>query len=212
MNQSPAEQIEGLFEIHITVDPDQIDLLRLFCLDQKLKPILAVASIGKNPNQLMISKFKRGTFKEIIQRMDQLQKEMEDFGLKIVRKKIESMAHNKGVPQRINLHFEGKEYYFEFHLKYAIENSKQYREIEKIAIENDCGVSFSAFKENIKALFTIRIAGFCGFENAEKQKNKIIDKLKEKGFHTHDQIQQEFSVFDSNPEYDDGWLKTIIAE
>ena len=53
--------ISGLFEIHITVDEHNMHPFRLYCLDNKLKPIYAISD--KCQPQLMLSKYKNSILK-----------------------------------------------------------------------------------------------------------------------------------------------------
>ena len=120
------QDIYGAFEIHVSVNPEQICLMKLYCAERNMKLILASATYGDNPNQLMMSKWKHGTSSVAILKAHSIATDMKDYGLEIVRVKIESMAHNKGVPLEKNTGCQN-ENYFEFHTKfpYTPENFKQ---------------------------------------------------------------------------------------
>lgn len=205
----------GLYEIHISVAPHDICGLRLFCLDNKIKPILAAASSGVNKNQLMISRWKHGSREDVIARAEELAASMRAAGIEVHRVKVEAMAHNPGVPREpdvINYPREDRSKYFEFHIKYAVGSSAEYRALERHARQfaadsgQKCAVSFSAFKETISALCTLRTHASIGADAAERHKDDLIALLKRNGIHTTAEIAKEFSVYDTAPEYDDGWL------
>jgi len=200
---------KGLFEIHITVDPTKIAELRLFCLKENLKPILACSTTGKNKNQLMISKWTNGNYNKAFQKMCEISKKLNDSNITVVRAKIEAMQSNNDVPQDENNIFTEEQHYFEYHIKYIIKDNDEYTALDNCAEQYGGAVSFNAFKENIKALVTLRIAGTRGLKKAIHMKDEFIDKLKSHNFHSNCEIQREFSVFDSNVEYDEGWLRTL---
>jgi hypothetical protein len=200
--------ISGVFEIHISVDPVQITKLRLFTMKNKMKPILAVAQHGQHPNQLMISKWTTGTVLEAVSRAKEIADQLKDDGLDVVRVKVEAMAHNKGVPQEPNGDADPS-HYFEFHIKIPIEEHRSWQELEDLAAASRCAVSFNAFKDTVAALVTMRVSASRGYREAETMKDSLLAALKGGGFVAGGEVQKEFSVFDSLPEYDAGWLPTL---
>jgi hypothetical protein len=200
--------ISGVFEIHISVDPVQITKLRLFTMKNKMKPILAVAQHGENPNQLMISKWTAGTVLEAVSRAKEIADQLKDDGLDVVRVKVEAMAHNKGVPQEANSDVDPS-HYFEFHIKIPIDEHRSWQELEGLAAKSGCAVSFNAFKDTVAALVTMRVSASRGYLEAQRMKDALLAALEEGGFAAGGEVQKEFSVFDSRPEYDAGWLPTL---
>lgn len=199
----------GLFEIHISVDPTKIADLRLFCIKENIKPILACSKTGTNKNQLMISKWTNGNYIKAFQIMHDISEKLNKNNITVVRSKIEAMQSNNDIPQDENNIFTDEYFYFEYHMKYIVKNSDEYDMLEKYVNMFGGAVSFNAFKENINALVTLRIAGTRGLNKATKMKNEFIDKLKNHDFNFTCEIQREFSVYDSNVKYDDEWLKTL---
>lgn len=200
-------EIEGLFEIHISVDPSQIWQLEQYCNKNKIKKIMAVAPNGKHKNQLMISKWKNGKETDVIKRANLMTDNMsEEFNLTILRIKVEAMSNSKNVPLNEN---DINDRYFEYHIKYILDNN----DLKKMCkhIENtNVAISRNIYtKTENSYLLTFRISGNKGFNNAEKIKDELIEKLKEKGFHSNDQIQKEYTVYDTNINLDDGWIKMI---
>ena len=76
-------------------------------------------------------------------------------------------------------------------------------------------VSYNICGQNKKPLLTIRIYDH-GYLNAENYKNRILDGLKEtdilltkcpyRDITFEDKLQQEFSIYDTNTELDQGWI------
>lgn len=219
------EQIKGLFEIHITVL--NTDIMRLLKYvnnnpEKNLKIVYAISSNGDHPHQLMISKWKSGSALESINSALEISDSMDNFGLSIVRTKVESMASNRGVPQT-NEEYENYEKhiinevnipYFEYHAKINLngktiddlENTVNY--IKSLNISNfRIGVSINAMGSKRLPLLTMRMY-YCGFDEAEEIKNMVLDDhIKKSGYTIDGCIQREFSVYDNNKTIDKNWLE-----
>ena len=198
----------GLFEIHITVSCEDIFKLRMYCLDQKIKSIMAVSGYGEHPIQPMISKYKNGTAEEVIDKAKNMAMLMKnDYYMTVTRVKVESMMHNRGVPIERNEIWTAKEYYFEFHLKITVSSRSEWTELADSARSKGARLSFNTFKHETFLLVTLRLPGVFGSIEAEKKKDELMKYLKTRVFHSNDGIQQEFSVYDTNVHLDDGWLE-----
>ena len=199
------EEIEGLHEIHITIYPSDIFALRMYCLDYKIKPILAISAYGDNPIQPMLSKFKNGSSSQVIKRAKEMVETMrEDYGILPVRVKVEAMIHNKGVPEGENSC--NNDNYFEFHLKIIVNHSNEWNRLANICSEKGAHLSFNAFKKETEPLVTLRLPGQIGSIRALQIKDELMVHLKKHGFHSNSSIQSEYSVYDSNIQLDSGWL------
>ena len=218
-----AKPLDGIFEIHITIDPENnfVKLLQFVNKTSKttnLKIIYAV-SVVKN-NQLMIGHFTRkNNEKEAIQAAKHLESEMIAFGIKVVRVKVES--HNTGsIPLTKQDYFNFKKYletkyenycgspYFEFHVKVG---NNTINDNYMQTLENDTkhfknvAISYNICSSNCKPLLTVRVRDE-GYQMAQNYKDDILNKLKLKGYVFEDKIQTEFSVYDTNENLDNGWL------
>lgn len=201
------EKIEGLFEIHITVNIINIFQLRMYCLDNHIKPIMAVSAYGSNPYQVMISKFKNGYCNDVIKKATDMVSIMErKYKIEIIRVKVESMMHNIGVPKYKNNKWSSDSYYFEYHLKIHVENSEEWYKLADVVKVKGAHLSFNAFKKETIPLITLRLPGNIGSIEANNKKNELMTHLKENGFSSNDGIQQEFSVYDSCYTLDNEWL------
>lgn len=55
-------------------------------------------------------------------------------------------------------------------------------------------------------IITLRLPANISSDIAGKEKDKFINNFKLNGIHFNDEIQKEFSVYDTNPTYDENWL------
>ena len=126
------EKISGLFEIHVTVDTDQgyYKLWEYVHKKKDMKLILATSEFGVCKEQYMISKWKNGTYKNAVDRANEIANDMAKEGINVIRIKVESMAHNDGVPvtdDDFNQLLQDTETivgkpYFEFHAKIDLQD------------------------------------------------------------------------------------------
>lgn len=193
--------INGLFEIHITVDETEPFALFQFCGAYECKMIYAITETGNK--QMMISKFVNGTPKTTLEKMRKLEDCMQkSYGMTIKRSKIESMMFNDGVPA------EGivPGTYWEFHAKAEVESLNDLtvfcltENTEKTRVNwsvNICGSK--------KPLLTLRMYN-CSRNSAVEQKDAILARFKMANFHVDGQIQREFAIYDSNQTLDHDWL------
>lgn len=209
--------IEGLFEIHISVDNKNLVDFIFFCKRQNYKVICAASGKGMdNTNfQCMLSKFTSGDSVKAIQRALDIQKQIEEEGIRVIRTKVEAMLSNKGVPQtkEDEKHFPCS--YAEFHVKFALRNNENLSDLENTAkkvastITSECdfsvACSINILGKSGLPLLTIRILDSWK-EEAIRIKDGIMDGLKEFGYKSNDGIQQEWAFYDTNVEMDDGWI------
>lgn len=194
--------ISGLFEIHITVDNSQIWKLRMFCQENKIKPIIAIMPYGDFNNQLMISKWITGDQEHVMSECNKLVDKMKQYGLNIVRIKIESMANNKNVPLNENNNLGT---YFEFHIKLP---HCDYDQLKNICDKYDAAISFSGFKDTINFLVTLRYDGCVGYVKASNHQRDFLKEFEQCGYKSTS-VQSEYVVYDDRPNYDDGWIKNV---
>ncbi len=219
-----TKSLNGIFEIHITVDPQNnfvrlLEFVKYYEKTKSLKIVYAVSSITNN--QYMISHFTRKSDeKEAIDNALHIAKDMCSFNIKVNRVKVESHGA-EGTPvtkKDYQLFFKWlkNKYknepigtpYFEFHVKVsANRKEEQYFSLLERDVKNFkfTAISYNLCSQNRHPLLTIRVYGE-GFSEAEKYKDFVINQLKNRGYVFEDQIQQEFSIYDSNSKMDEGWL------
>lgn len=217
---------QKIYEIHITVDPKNNYVSLLFFIDQyksyKLKPVFAVSSVMNN--QYMLSCFvginvknnknndndndnNKNNDNEAIEKANQMTNDLINDKITVLRTKVES--HN--VSQFPQHEIENKNNYFEFHVK--VLKYPSYKQLEKYIlwfkglsqVHSQLGISYNLCSKFLKPLLTIRIYHY-GFVYAINYKNKILNDMKKNGYEFDDKIQQEYSIYDTNPQLDEGWL------
>ena len=169
--------IEGLHEIHITVDSREVALLRYFCLETKMKAILASALYGEHPNQLMISKYSKGTSDEVIAKAYSIRETMCSFGLTPIRTKVEAMIHCQGAP-RGKACPDRPEDYWEFHIKVEVRDMNEVKLLADTVKVYGAHISFNAFKKETIPLVTLRLYE-CSYDDAMAQKDTLLNSVKE---------------------------------
>ncbi|AHC54965.1 putative ankyrin repeat-containing protein [Tunisvirus fontaine2] len=212
--------IKGLFEIHVTVKNTDIPKLKIFCERNDLKAIFACSGKGNDDNnsQAMISKWKKGVSCDVVSTANELSEKMTEFGLSVLRVKVEAMQSNEGVP---NTKEESEKCirgcYFEFHLKYPLKSTddgmEELSDAAKVVssrISSPCdfgvGVSMNIFSAKNHPLLTLRVTDSWK-EEALRIKDELLDGLKEFGYKSNNGIQQEWAFYDTNKSLDDGWLQ-----
>jgi hypothetical protein len=212
--------LNGIFEIHITVHPknDYTKLLKYVNdrkHERKFKLVFAVS--GTN-NQYMLSYFTRKDNEDVaIKSAKDTAKDLEKNDISVARIKVE--CHDvSNLPVTDNEYEEMKNYliqkynnkcgkpYFEFHCKISTNYYIDLDELEQVVKCYDkCAISYNLCGFSKNPILTIRIYDV-GFANAEKCKDTIMNGLKKSGYIFEDKIQTEFSVFDSNPQLDAGFI------
>ncbi len=202
-------EISGLFEIHITVDESFNHAFRLYCLENKLKPIHAISETFKP--QLMLSKYKNSkSVQEAIDKANSIKKDIENLGITVTRVKVESMGSNPGVPKNFQQIPLNDSHYFEWHIKYEVYSMKEYQDLKDSVKSYRPGgidyatifMSFNNLKKEICPIVTLRVCGILGSIKATEIKDGLVDFIKSRGIHTNEGIQFEFAVYDTNVEMD----------
>lgn len=204
----------GIYEIHITVDPKNNYVKLLSFIDQyksyKLKPVFAVSDVMNN--QYMLSCFISEKDDSLaIDKANELSDKLKDDSITVLRTKVESHNVSK-FPQDL---IENKNNYFEFHVK--VIKYPSYKQLEKYIsfikglsqVHAEIGISYNLCSQNLKPLLTIRMYHY-GFLYANTYKNNILDDMRKNNYEFDDKIQQEYSIYDTYPQLDEGWLKKQI--
>lgn len=217
-----GKPFDGIFEVHITIDPQEnyvalMDYV-VACHDHAMKIVYAVSQ-NRN-NQYMLSYFTRKCDDtEVVSGANKVAAELEGRGIKVLRVKVEGHGlHNTPMSlhdyQLIQKYVTQKygdiahKPYFEFHVKIS-EHITQPLDASTIeaALKPYPGsaISYNMCSANRKPLLTVRVYDE-GFLAAQQYKDTVLNALKSIGYSFEDKIQQEFSLYDSNPDLDKGWL------
>lgn len=226
-NNTSTVALDGLFEIHITIDPKQnyVPLMTYIKSQQQFRVMKIVYSVSsvKN-NQYMLSYFTRKTDHNIaIEHANETAEELTNMGIDVVRIKVE--GHNaKGTPSTTQsllnyIKFTHSKYdnsdqpYFEFHIKVNDSDSQfSYDKLEKFCQQfntkdksHSVAISYNLCSSNRKPLLTIRVYNK-GFIEAQEFKDTVIETFKQHNYIFEQAIEQEFCIYDTNHKLDDGWL------
>ncbi len=224
---STIDQIKSYFEIHITVDSNDMYYFMLFCnehncsYDYAVGPYLfedKVNNLGSN-NQLMYTKTINATYEEAIVTAKSTKKELEAYGVKVVRVKLEVPANHNFVHKFADLHPKyGKDKdigYFEFHFKVTVTNKEEHGKMCDISKKHDVSFSYNAFgrtKDKVLVAQRVRVHPD-SYDKALKLRQKYIDDLVENGLNIETNgsgVHYEFVVYDDNKELDNGFVDEAI--
>jgi hypothetical protein len=210
---------DGVFEIHVTIDPENdyvklLDFVNKHSKSKGFKFVHAVSS-AKN-NQYMLSYFTHKTDDQLaVNLAHEFADDLTKLGVRVVRVKVEGYGCI-GTPQtsedyKIIRSFLTKKYngksgtpYFEFHAK--VSGVSDFKLLDK-AIEQFHGtaVSFNLCGSDKKPIITIRVYDQ-GFISASQYKDRILDHLKSLKFSFESKVMEEFCIYDSHSAVDQGWL------
>jgi hypothetical protein len=174
----------------------------------RVKSVLIELPQGVVAKQLMTASYHRGTLTSVKQEAYSLVCEFEKVGFKIARVKIEAMVNNKDVPiSDIQAQLLPKTNYFEFHVKATL--APEYIGVlAQLCQQHGAHLSANAFKYQPhgqqQRFMTMRMYGV-GLHTAQVSFNTLLAALKAQNIKLS-QPQQEYSVFDSNINLDNGWI------
>ncbi|CAF1386676.1 unnamed protein product [Didymodactylos carnosus] len=208
----PTNVINGTFEVHITVENNDMEHFLNVCKINKLKSIFIHLNNGNNPKQLMTSSYHVGTYSNIVEEIKTLANiQFKDFN--IIRLKIESLPSNNGIPENdIDklLFWDINSNYFEFHYKILISSLNQLRRLKKLCITYELYLARNAFKtisiNEMYYIITMRLFNVSRV-NAFIRNDTIINYLTMNHFPPL-KVEREFVVYDSNIDLDNGWSHT----
>jgi len=201
---------EGIFESHITISngPGVEAIFQTQCKETDCKCVMIQLPTGVTHEQLMSSRYHRGSFLSVEKEVFSLAATFAKAGLKITRAKIEAMFSNTGVPQSNQEALcLSPENYFEFHLKVAVEE-KSLKQLQEICSQYSAHLSKNAFKllSDGKTLhFVTQRIWTTGAIDAFHTFSKLKEFIEENGFITMG-LMREYSLYDSNIKLDSGWI------
>jgi len=200
---------EGTFEIHIIVKPEEQAKLFAFCKDKSfhtekmfnVHPTCAQAFYGKCANQIMVTYWFNGTVDLVVDSAKQVAKKMENFGLTILRVKVEAMAHNKNIMKCSGSH------YFECHFKIEIQDLKQWETLADICLKFGSHLFFNPYSHKGYFVPVITLRRYdCNKDTAQNACDDLIKVIEQAGFKKPEKVQSEYAVLDSNVWLDEDWM------
>jgi hypothetical protein len=196
--------MKGIFEVHLITTPENQTKLFGYITNLNNKnminprPTCANALYGDYPVQPMLTFWINNNIEKVSKIVDDTILDMNNKGITIIRTKIESMAHNEGVPEKCN-----DSHYFEFHFKVQIKNTNDWNDIANLIIPFGGHLFYNPYNKTLNPIITIR--RYTSLDDLEMVYNKIKNLL-ERHNYTLTSLEREYSVYDSNVDLDKNWL------
>lgn len=191
-----------MFEIHLTVQTNDVEKFREDCKRANVKPVVIELQNRQTAETVQMdvmtsSKFKGGhSGREVVK----LAQKFGEMGYNVLRKKIEIDPGFYGIRE-----VSGNKY-FESHVRILI-NKNSEGKLRSLCEKNDFHLSRNIFKkadgENYFIMATLRMYD----ATVEKFKAKIADFLYNIRDFKYDKIEVECCVYDSNIKHDHSWIK-----
>lgn len=205
-----GERSPGVFETHVTVaaSADQ-PAFRAACGDIGVKCIAIDLPAGETPLQPMTGSFHRGSLIDAQREALAIGQELVKRGFDVVRTKIEQHGRLENAPQTDD---EAKKApttsYFEFHAKLVLPANADIPAIHAALAAVGGHLSSNAQNPSSNERFvTLRAFGL-GRPNAELRFQALLDAITKLGVPIRNKVR-EYTVFDSNPAIDRGWIEGI---
>ncbi len=211
------------YEIHITIsipaperdddvtDEEILNLFKHVCKSAGVKPIVLDLQGSDGSvvlKDVMTSSVHFGNNKSAYEEMERISNFMEAFGLKVVRKKIETVPWHPAAPSsESGVREMPKSCYFEAHVAVLCRRD-QLEDVHRTAKDLKMHPSRNVFKTyedgTVKQMLTFR-AYEGTFENFKAALDERVDYLKNLGFPL-DKVITEFSVYDTKISHDSSWI------
>ncbi len=196
--------ITGLFEVHLITTPESQNKLFGYITNItnpkiiRPRPTCSNSLHGDYPVQPMFTFWFNGTTESVTDMVREVEKDMNDNQIPIIRTKIESMAHNTGVPLEIS-----DDHYFEFHFKIKIYSTKDWNNIVNLISPYGAHLFYNPYNKSLNPIVTIR-----RYEPLQQLEDVYLNvkQLLEDNEYELSEPEKEYSVFDSNIALDKNWL------
>lgn len=199
------------FEIHVTVKTDDISLFRDSCLIAGVKPIvldLQDRQGGSILMDVMTSSVHMGNNGSSYKEMQRISKCMEDSGMPVVRKKIETVPWHPAAPSTDHSNPQmPPNCYFESHFNVTCDEQRL-PSLRLVAEQCKCHISKSIFKRVSETEFKIMLTyrEYAGvYEYFKLHVDDIAGMIQFNGFQVDKPIV-EFSIFDTKVSHDASWI------
>lgn len=200
--------MEGLFEVYlITAIEFQTQLFGYITDFRNPKairprPCCAYSLYGDCPVQPMFKFRIYGSYEYVKGIVDEIEKNMNEKGIMILRTRIKVMAdnesiHYESVAQKTNRN------YFEFHFKLDIKNTLEWNKIVTILTPFGGHLFFNPYNRVMTPIATIR--RYTNLNELQEVYLDAVKSLNQNGFKPFE-LEKEYSVYDSNVFMDKNWL------
>lgn len=200
------------YELHLTVSeaPD-VDAFRLACHAAGAKPILLDLQTRSDEviKDVMTSSVVFGTNTDALNTLEAQAKVLEAHGLKVVRKKIETVPWHPAAPSlKHATPVMPKDCYFECHFGVKTQDGPAIAQLRSLANGLGCHMSRNTFKrteDHVVVMLTYR--DYDGpYEKVTAAVEHIGASLRAAGYDVDKEII-EFSLYDTKVHHDAAWLK-----
>lgn len=196
--------ISGLFEVHlITLPKFQTKLFGYVTNldDSRLirpRPTCAHTLYGDYPVQPMLTFWIKGDVDSVTKIVKEIESDMKEKCIPLIRTKIEAMVHNINVPNIVT-----EQHYFEFHFKTKISSTKHWNQLINLITPSGVHLFYNPYSKTLNPIATIRT--YISLQDLEQTYSTIKELLEQNGFEISE-LEREYSVFDSNVHLDKNWL------
>ena len=196
--------IRGIFEVHLITEPEFQPRLFGYCTnitDTKIirpRPTCSHSLYGDYPVQPMLTFWIHGEIDEITKIVKNIELDMIEKQIPIIRSKIEAMVHNDNIPQIVS-----RDHYFEYHFKIKISNTKQWNHIVELIVPFGAHLFYNPYNKTLNPIVTIR--RYTSLQDLDEQYLVIKNLLENHGYELT-APEKEYSVLDSNINLDKNWL------
>lgn len=209
---------DGIFEIHIIVDPKQEPQLYAFTMDEyvkskkefkNVKPTRALSFYGNKYDQPMLSCFVTCDSNTAVKHANDLAEQMRKNSMNVGRVKVEAMAKCKEIME-MGVTDINKNNYFEFHFKVPIESKKEWNRLAEVCLPFGSHLFFNPYSKSegyMQPVVTLRRYDM-DYKTAFADCTTLMQTIQKAGFNVseHTKVQHEFSILDTDVTYDENWL------
>lgn len=214
------ESFKGTFEVHIIVKVE--DQFRLFAYcshcswssygnnpsnckhKTTIRPTCALAHSGDFPCQPMLTYLCDGTSEQAVEDAKATAKAMEQYGLHVLRTKVELVS----IPKSWHDQILERPMYWETHFAVASNGMDTWRAIEKECANVGAALFFNPYSKKpgyMTPVVTLRRYDTT-LSDTLSLTHKLRKSLTEAGFECDSKTHVEMSVFDDNVQLDNNWL------
>jgi hypothetical protein len=192
-----------MFEIHLTVQTDNIEKFKSDCLLVGVKPLLIELQNQAGKKKLQTDVMTAKSFKEgdWVVELDKMVADFDKLGYEVIRRKVEVDPNHYGIESVTG------DYYYESHVRVETTH-KKLPVLAALSELNKFHLSRNKFKViNHKRWYqmaTLRMYD----RTLTEFKNTINDFLLDIGAHElkYDKIEVECAIYDSNVKHDNVWI------
>jgi hypothetical protein len=201
----------GNFEVHLTVRAvGMLDAFRAWCEVQQCKCVRIVLARGVQVEQPMATWRRDVTvLPDVLAEATGRAQDLERAGFAVVRVKIEADPSNDDVPvTAAAAMLQPSGTYFEHHVKLRREVAAGRESLLRVCLDHGAHLSRNAWREPAEGFeerFVTLRSRRTGRSASERQLHRLLAALEGAGEQIID-VESEYTVHDSNPALDAGWL------